>query len=157
MRTAYHLNLGTANAAAVVIFVGAFLLCSRTDFVWFGPSEHIVFAGYVIDTWERWGCVMLFSVASQVSICINVNTLEPFITNVIRDHKSVRILSDATSYTVVSLKTAYDWILGILNTNLWVTLQVQFLLTGLLTDLVVTFFMTRRFLRAKKNDTLLPT
>lgn len=53
MRNAYHLSLGTANVAAVVIFVSAFLLCSRTDFVWFGPSEHIVFAGYAIDTWER--------------------------------------------------------------------------------------------------------
>lgn len=156
MSTAYHLPLGTLNAAAVILSVGLFLCSSRTDFVVFGPSEKIVFAGYTIDTWERWASVMCFSVISQVSICINVNTLEPFITNVIRDHKSTKTMSDPASHAIVALKTSYDWILGILNTNLWVTLQVQFLLTGLVTDLVVTFVMTQRFLNSKKSELLLP-
>lgn len=153
---AYNLKLGTANAALVILFVAGFLSISRTDFVRFGPSEKIVFAGYIIDTWLKWAYVMCFSIVSQVSICINVNTLQPFITNVIQDHKSTKILSDAASYGVVALKTSYDWILGILNTNLWVTMQVQFLLTGLVADLVVTCLMTRRFLSEKKRDVLLP-
>ena len=57
---------------------------------------------------------------------------------------------------MVQLKTSYDWILGILNTSLWITLQVQFLLAGLLTDLSVSALMTQRFLNAKKRDVLLP-
>lgn len=155
----YSLSLGVCNASVVVVCVAVFLVATRdaTDFVVLGPSPSIIFAGFAIDTWSRWMAVMCFSVVSQVSICINVNTLEPFITNVVRDHKSTRVLSDATCHAVVQLKTSYDWILGILNTNLWVTLQVQFLLTALLTDLVVTAVMTNRFLREKKSEPLLVT
>ena len=151
----YNLHLGISNACFVILFVSLFLGTSNTTFVHFGPSPSIVFAGYTIDTWERWTAVMMFSIISQISICVNVNTLEPFITNVVRDHKSLRVLSAPKSHAIVQVKTAYDWILGILNTNLWVTLQVQFLLTGLLTDMLVTGIMTQRFLNSKKKDPLL--
>ena len=153
----YSLPLGIANATVVVFVVSGFLAVSRdyTNFVILGPSTSIVFAGFVIDTWTRWTAVMLFSVVSQISICINVNTLEPFITNVVRDHKSTRVMSDAHCHVIVQLKTSYDWILGILNTNLWVTLQVQFLKTALLTDLIVTGIMTSKFLKEKKSNVLL--
>ena len=52
---------------------------------------------YDQHTWARWTSVMVFSIVSQVSICINVNTLEPFITNVIRDHKAKKMLSNEMS------------------------------------------------------------
>lgn len=65
------------------------------------------------------------------------------------------MLSNELSQLIVQLKTSYDWILGILNTNLWMTLQVQFLLVALLTDLVMTSFMTHRFLHKKKDNILL--
>lgn len=153
----YSLTLGISNAILVVTCVSVFLAFSRdyTNFVILGPSKTIVFAGFVIDTWTRWTAVMLFSIVSQVSICINVNTLEPFITNVVRDHKATRVMSNVHGHIIVQLKTSYDWILGILNTNLWVTLQVQFLLTALVTDLIVTGIMTDRFLRQKKSHVLL--
>ena len=159
MTQSYSLPLGICNAAVVIASVVTFLVASHdyTEFVIFGPSSAIAFAGFTIDTWPRWTAVMLFSVVSQVSICINVNTLEPFINNVVRDHKSTRVTSDLTAHAIVQLKTSYDWILGILNTTLWITMQVQFLAVALLTDLVVTAVMTRRFLDAKKRDVLLPT
>lgn len=153
----YQLPLGIANASSVLVVVSLFLACTRNDFVLVGPSPRIVFAGYVIDTWERWWYVMAFSVLSQISISINMNTLEPYITNVVQDHKTQRLSNPLHGHLVVQLKTSYDWILGILNTNLWVTLQVQFLLAGLLTDLVMSAVMTQRFLDAKKKDVLLPS
>ena len=128
----------------------------NTNFVTLGPSEDILVAGFVIDTWLRWSFVMTFAILSQISVCISVNTLDPYITNVVRDHKATRIVSDMQTHGIVMMKTSYDWILGILNTNLWVTFQVQLLVMGLLTDLIVTSIMTNRFLREKKKDTLLP-
>ena len=154
---AYQLSLGVWNASVVLVLVTLFLLLARNDFVTWGPSDRILFAGYTINTWDRWTYVMLFSVLSQISISINVNTLEPYITNVVRDHKTHQLQNPLHGHLVVQLKTSYDWILGILNTNLWVTLQVQFLLAGLLTDLAVSALMTQRFLNAKKRDVLLPT
>lgn len=151
----YHLSLGVANASGMLVLVIVFLSSSSTDFVIWGPDERIRFAGYSIDTWERWTCVMLFSIVSQVSISINVNTLEPYITNVVRDHKTLQVSSPLHGHLVVQLKTSYDWVLGILNTSLWVTLQVQFLITGLVTDLVMNAIMTQRFIDAKKTDALL--
>lgn len=153
----YSLRLGVTNAVVVVASVTIFLFTTydSTSFVILGPSEEIVFAGFRINSWTRWTVVMIFSIVSQVSICINVNTLEPFITNVIRDHKAKKMLSDELSHLVVQLKTSYDWILGILNTNLWVTLQVQFLFVALLTDLAMTAYMTHGFLSKKKDNVLL--
>lgn len=153
----YQLPLGIANASSVLVLVTLFLGLSDNDFVLLGPHEQIHFAGYTIDTWERWTYVMAFSIVSQISISINVNTLEPYITNVVRDHKTHRLGDPRHSHLIVQLKTSYDWILGILNTSLWVTLQVQFLLAGLLTDLVVSAVMTQRFMDAKKRDVLLPS
>ena len=88
----YSLRIGVSNAIIVVALVSGFLLATRdfTTFVIFGPSEQIVFAGFVIDTWARWTSVMVFSIVSQISICINVNTLEPFITNVVRQKNVVQ-------------------------------------------------------------------
>lgn len=155
---AYQLPLGVANAAAVLVLVTLFLALSDNDFVIWGPSDRIRFAGYTIDTWERWAYVMIFSIVSQVSISISENTLSPYITNVVRDHKTQQLTNPLLrGHLVVQLKTSYDWILGILNTSLWVTLQVQFLLVGLLTDLAVSAVMTQRFLNAKKTDVLLPS
>lgn len=154
----YSLTLGVANATIVISCVIVFVVTTApyTNFTILGPSPTIVVAGFVIDTWTRWSSVMVFAILSQISVCISVNTLDPYITNVVRDHKATRIVSDTQTYGIVLLKTSYDWILGILNTNLWVTFQVQFLVVGLLTDLVVTSIMTNRFLREKKRETLLP-
>ena len=82
--------------------------------------------------------------------------MEPYIINVLRDHKTLRLANPLFGHVVVQLKTSYDWILGILNTSLWVTQQVQFLLTGLLTNIVVSAIMTQRFMDAKNKDVLLP-
>ena len=152
----YNVSLGITNAVSVLVLVTSFLSFSKNDFVVWGPSERIQFAGYTVDTWERWAYVMIFSIVSQISISINVNTLEPYITNVVRDHKTTRLSHPLHGHLIVQLKTSYDWILGILNTSLWVTLQVQFLLAGLLTDLVVGAIMTQMFMDAKKKDILLP-
>jgi hypothetical protein len=123
----------------------------------FGPSETITFAGFIIDTWFRWTCVMLYAILSQISISINVNTLEPYIQNVVRDHKTTTKGSYWVNQFVVQLKTSYDWMLGIFNTNLWVTLQVQFLAVALLTDLFMNAYMTHKFLNSdSKKEPLLP-
>jgi hypothetical protein len=101
--------------------------------------------------------VMLYAILSQISISINVNTLEPYIQNVVRDHKTTTKGSYWVNQFVVQLKTSYDWMLGIFNTNLWVTLQVQFLAVALLTDLFMNAYMTHKFLNSdSKKEPLLP-
>lgn len=143
----YFLRTGCLNAVGALSILVASLFAfprERNRVVW-GPDESIVFGGFVIDTWPRWAVVMAYSVLSQASICINVNTLEPFVNNVVKDHKTLD--KPAYSQAVVALKTSYDWVVGIFNTNLWVTLQVQFLAVALATDLLANAYMTRRVLR----------
>lgn len=157
MRASYNLVGGGVNASAVVALVVAIVafVPRETNRVVFGPSNEITFAGFVIDTWWRWTCVMLYAIVSQVSIAINVNTLEPYINNVIRDHKTIDKGSAWRNHLIVQLKTSYDWMLGIFNTNLWITLQVQFLGVALLTDLAMNAYMTHHFLSHTKRDVLL--
>ena len=43
-----------------------------------GPSEHSIVAGFPVNTWPRWGCVMSLSVLSQVAASVVGATLMAF-------------------------------------------------------------------------------
>lgn len=120
----------------------------------FGPSDKIVFSGYIINTWTRWAIVSALTIFTQISYCINSNTVDPYIHNVIKDHKTYEKDSALFSHIVVQLNTIYDWIVFIFNTNLWVSMQIQFIITGLFIDLIVTYYMTQQYLKNNEEEDL---
>ena len=148
MRDRYNVRYGVLNAASVcaVILSSPWWVPHDLPVMHIGPSPQIVFWGMRVDTWSRWWGVMTYSVVSQMSICVNANTLDPFITNVVRDHKTTDKGDPGVLHAIVQLKTAFDWLVSICNTNLWITMQVQFLCVALLADLVITYVMTRTYL-----------
>lgn len=148
----YNTRIGTAFAGAwTFLLVGAIFFFGQADsdtmFVHWGPSNNTVFGGMRVDSWPRWAFVMSYSVLSQVVYSVVSNTLSPYVSNVIRDHKTPR--EDKGGYTrgqlLVQLYTAYHWLSSIFDVFLWITLQLQYLAPAILTDLVLTWFLTRSY------------
>jgi hypothetical protein len=99
---------------------------------------------------------MVYSVLSQVAYSVVSSTLSPYISNVIRDHKTPQ--SDKGSLVraqvIVQLYTLYHWMSSIFDVFLWITLQVQYIVPAVITDLALTVHFTNRFMR-RVDETLI--
>ena len=122
------------------IIEGSFLHC--------GPGEAY-FITIPINTWSKWGCVMIYSFFSQVLYSFVNITLSPFLTNVIRDHKSKTTLPVPTVLFIVFSYKVYGWVHEILEVFLTLTLQLQYYLPALIADVIITMFSTWKY--NKKN------
>ena len=71
---------------------------------------------------------------------------------IIRDYKTP--LKDKPSYVrgqfIVQTYTTYHWLASIFDVFLWITLQLQYLLPAILTDLVLTSYFTHAYLAPSK-------
>ena len=157
MKPRYNLKLGSfcATTWCLLLFIGIFfipVIDSTSNFLALGPSEKIVFAGIRINTWGRWTAVMFYSVLSQIMGSIVLGTLDPFIVNVIRDHKTKNKGSKLIGHLIVQIKTLFDWLNGIFGVYLWITMQLQYLAPALIVDLIITFFITRNYLHNNINN-----
>jgi hypothetical protein len=92
---------------------------------------------------------MSYSVVSQVAYSVVSSTLSPYISNVIRDHKTPR--SDKGSavgaQALVQLYTLYHWMSSVFDVFLWITLQLQYIVPAIVTDLGLTLYFTRGYMR----------
>lgn len=76
-------------------------------------------------------------------------TVSPYVSNVIRDHKTIEKGPYAWNQCVVQVYTLYYWVSSILDVFLWVTLQAQFIAPSLVVDLCLTYYFTHRNLSVK--------
>lgn len=117
----------------------------------FGPSDDVVFGGMKIDTWAKWSFVMTYAVVSQIVYSVVSSTISPYVSNVIRDHKTPAREkgSYVRSQSLVQLYTLYHWLASIFDVFLWITMQLQYLLPALLTDLALTGYFTHGYLNPR--------
>ena len=113
----YNGNIGliiTSSWSLLVIIFLIYLVKNNNDFFTIGPSDKIYFINIKINTWTKWSMVMIYSTLSGVSSTVTGSTIKPFITNVIRDHKSPwNIDYYWQSQTVVGIYNTYYCILNI--------------------------------------------
>lgn len=153
----YNINFGTSIAGTwSLLIIGGFIFIiidSETDFMCWGPSD-VKFAGFKINTWSRWVVVMNYSIFSQVVYTITSSTSAPYISNVIRDHKTslkdkgTKLHAQVTVFTY----TLFYWLASIMDIFLWITLQLQYIVPALFTDLLITVYFTDRYMRPIKDD-----
>ncbi len=73
---------------AVVCAGSYYIGLMDTKFVRFGPSPTTGLMGLKIDTWTSWSCVALFTFVNTVINDFSSDSIGPFLTNVIADHKT---------------------------------------------------------------------
>lgn len=152
----YDVRRGAACALVWVVVLLCITITAAihekdSTFLHFGPSETTVFAGIRIDTWAKWSAVMTYSCMSQVVYSVVSNSLSPFVTNVIQDHKTPCDEKGPyrSAQAAVQIYTLYHWISSIFDVFLWVTLQMQYILPALVADQLLSFIFTHRYMQWK--------
>jgi len=139
--------LGWTVASAAVFCT--IMINDNSPFLNFGPSERTVLFGVKLDTWGVWWCVAIYTFVSTAVAAYASDSIVPWITNTVQDHKTRYIpYSKSMCLFVIQVFTCYAVIMSVIG--LFVALsQVDFMLIRLAADLLVNHFTTFFFLRGK--------
>jgi hypothetical protein len=125
---------------------------TETQMLSFGPSPHTRFVGVAIDTWYKWGLVAAFSFTNTLINDLSGDSIVPFLTNVVQDHKTLYLpYSKAVCWGISSAWGFYVRMVSVLSIFLLMS-QVDFVLIGALADLIVNTYTCFRFMRGKVYD-----
>jgi hypothetical protein len=135
-------------SCALFYTLGAF----HMHFMTFGPSDKTLFMGMVINTWNKWYCLAIFSFLNTATNEFLSNALIPFFQNTIQDHKCKYIpYSQSTCLTIIVLYDLYTHVMSIFGIYLLFS-QIDFLMIRCLADVCVTLLTTYWFMQHKTVD-----
>lgn len=147
-------GLCIASGCCALLVVGIIALAAvdpSCSFLRWGPSDDVSFAGIRINTWSRWGMVMSYSLCSQIAQSLVYASLSPWISNVVRDHKThVPRQRYAHVQAICLAYNSFGWLISILDTFVWITCQFQYLAPALLGDVAISIWTTHMYVSRKK-------
>ena len=134
-----------------IIFI-CIMVDDESPFLSFGPNPQTVLFGFKLDTWTKWGCVALYTFVSTCIADFTSDSVGPWITNTIQDHKNMYLpYQKWTCVCIVQTFSMYAIIMGTIH--LFVALsQIDFMLMRMFADLLVNYYTTRRFMQFKQVD-----
>ena len=139
---------------SVVLYTFSHLGLFKTQFMSLGPSEQTYFMGVVLDTWGKWTLVAMFTFISTTINDFVGDSLVPFITNTIQDHKNHYLpYSKFTCWSITQTLSVYSCTMSIFSIYLLMS-QLDFMLIRMLADSVVNIYTMHRFMRNKKVSRL---
>jgi hypothetical protein len=139
------------TCAICVIFI-CIMVDDESPFLSFGPNDKTVLFGFKLDTWTKWVCVALYTFVSTCIADFTSDSVGPWITNTIQDHKNMYLpYSKWTCVCIVQTFSMYAIIMGTIH--LFVALsQIDFMLMRMFADLLVNYYTTKRFMQFKQVD-----
>ena len=143
------LFMWTLTSSAVFCII---MLRDKSNFLTFGPNAHNYLMGVALDSWFKWWVTALYTFISTAIAAFSGDSLWPFITNTIQDHKTVYIpYSKSMCLAIIQIFTIYGVIMSVIGMFVALT-QVDFMLIRIAADLMVNHYTTYWFLRGKKVD-----
>lgn len=149
----YHITpviILTSSWTFIIAFFLIFISNQNSSFLTFGPSNDCIFFNFNINTWSKWSFVIIYSFFSQFINSIINSTLYPFITNVIRDHKTPWNGSVFYAQMIALTYKLYHWLNDICDLFLILTFQLQFWIPALIADIIVSLWTTADYLENKQ-------
>ena len=139
------------TCAICVIFI-CIMIDDESPFLSFGPNPQTVLFGFKLDTWTKWVCVALYTFVSTCIADFTSDSVGPWITNTIQDHKNMYL--PYTKWTCVCIVQTFSMYAIIMGTiHLFVALsQIDFMLMRMFADLLVNYYTTKRFMQFKQVD-----
>lgn len=123
-----------------------------SPFLVFGPNTHSKLFGVKLDTWTKWWAVTIYTFISTFVAAFASDSVVPFITNTVQDHKTIYIpYSKTTCLLIIQIFTCYSVVISIVGLFVALT-QIDFTVVRLLADLIVNHITTSYFLRGKVTD-----
>jgi len=136
---------------SICTFVGI-MLNDNSAFMLMGPNKRTMLFGVLLDSWFKWWAVAVYTFLSTSIAAFSSDSIEPFITNTIQDHKTMYIpYSKYMCLFIIQVWSTYAVIMGTIGLFVALT-QVDFLLIRLVADLIVNQTTTAYFLRGKIVD-----
>ena len=131
-----------------VIFI-CIMIDDNSPFLSFGPNPGTVLFGFKLDTWTKWGCIALYTFVSTCIADFTSDSVGPFVTNTIQDHKNLYIpYTKTTCVMIVQVFAVYAIIMNTIS--LFVALsQIDFMMIRMAADLMVNYYTCHRFMRNK--------
>ena len=124
----------------------------NSPFLQFGPNNHTKLFGVVLDSWAKWWCVTIYTFISRGVNAFAGDSVVPFITNTVQDHKTIYIpYSKLTCLMIIQVFTCYSVVISIVGLFVALT-QIDFTVVRLGSDLIVNWMTTNYFLRGKIVD-----
>ena len=136
------------TTAVSTIFV-CIMIDDNSPFLSFGPNPGTVLFGFKLDTWTKWGCIAIYTFVSTCIADFTCDSVGPFVTNTIQDHKNLYIpYSKTTCVLIVQVFAVYAIIMNTIG--LFVALsQIDFMMIRMFADLMVNYYTCNRFMRYK--------
>lgn len=121
-----------------------------SPFLNFGPSPRTELFGVKLDSWPVWWAVAVYTFVSTAIAGYASDSIIPWITNTVQDHKTVYIpYSKFTCLVIIQVFTFYGVTQSMIGLFVALT-QVDFMLVRLLADFIVNHYTTAWFLRSKQ-------
>ena len=134
-----------------VVFVGI-MLADESPFLNFGPSTQTKLFGVLLDSWSKWWLVAIYTFVSTAIAAFASDSVVPWITNTIQDHKTKYIpYHKVTCLLIIQTFTFYGVTQSVIGLFVALT-QVDFMLIRLFADVIVNHFTTFWFLQYKIVD-----
>lgn len=146
-------GLAVASAWAAALCVVLAIVCTTgvlASFTCLGPNSDASFGGVAIDDWGKWTALMLYSATSQLAQSVVAGTLDPLITNEIRDPRSP-FPSYAAAQVIITVQNVFLWMVGLFDILLYITMQLQFWVPAIIADLVVNAILVDVSMKAKRT------
>lgn len=122
----------------------------NSPFLNFGPSPHTKLFGVALDSWPVWWAVAIYTFVSTAIAAYASDSIIPWITNTVQDHKTKYIpYSKVTCLVIIQVFTFYGVTQSMIGLFVALT-QVDFMLIRLLADFIVNHYTTAWFLRTKE-------
>lgn len=145
------LCIGLWSVLSCLVFC-IIMLNDDSPFMNFGPSTKTKLFGVTLDTWWEWWAVALYTFFSTAIAAFATDSVVPWITNTVQDHKNNYIpFSKSTCWMIIQVFTFYAVTQSVIGLFVALT-QVDFMFIRLGADMLVNHFTTFWFLRNKKVD-----
>ena len=139
-----------------IIMLSISMLYNKMDattqnFYMFGPNDKLIVFGIKINTRIRYMITVSYIFVNSLIRTMNHNILLPWITTYIQDitvekHKNTHMFAYEANY----VNCAYIWVDFFIYMNM-LLVQVDMLLIEMLSNIVVSVFITKYYLDYKKN------
>lgn len=115
-----------------------------------GPNPDFYILGFCINTIPKYGIVASFCFINSSIRAMNVNVLHSWVINEIQDVKNKNMINSSKAYTLSFVSVLYNWFDFFMYMNILLS-QIDMLLIEIIADLMVTFYLTKYYLRCKEH------
>jgi hypothetical protein len=138
--------IGSWMFIVTIIFV--VYIRQNNDIIRIGPNPDFYILGICINSVSKYGIVVSFCFINSSMRAMNGNVLHSWVINEIQDVKNKNIINKNKAYTLSCISVLYNWFDFFMYMNILLS-QIDMLLIEIFADILVTFYLTKYYLRCK--------